>query len=121
MPMMPCLPALPMPAKIILALLALITQQAGELDAIKRITLNLASSLELRVVLDGVVQEALRLVKDARLVQIHLYQEGNLVPGTSLDAQGEQRSPGAANSWLNNILQQVTNSHAIATLGERGN
>jgi len=98
-----------------ITLLALITQQAGELDALKRITLNLASSLELEVVLGEVVQEALRLVKDACLVQIHLYQEGRLIPSTSLDALGEQNMA-ELQIQVENVIQQVTSSQQLKLL-----
>jgi len=47
-------------------LLLLIQRQAAELDALKRISLNLTSSLDLQAVLDGVIQEAMLLVKDAQ-------------------------------------------------------
>ena len=46
-------------------LLLLIQRQAAELDALKRITFNLTSNLDLQAVLDGVVREAMQLVKDA--------------------------------------------------------
>ena len=69
-------------------LLAIIQQQAAELDALKRITLNLTSNLELQSVLDAVVTEALRLINDAENANIFLYQDGQLKFGASLDAAG---------------------------------
>jgi diguanylate cyclase (GGDEF)-like protein len=71
-------------------LLVVIEQQAAELDALKRITLNLTSSLELQNVLDAVVQEAMQLVKDANDVHIFLYQDDTLVFGASLDRNGDK-------------------------------
>jgi two-component system cell cycle response regulator len=71
-------------------LLLLIQSQAAELDALKRISLNLTSSLDLQAVLDGVVKEALHLVKDAQDAHIYLYQEDKLVFGTSLNINGEE-------------------------------
>jgi len=71
-------------------LLMLIQRQAAELDALKRITLNLTSSLDLQAVLDGVVKEALGLVKDAQDAHIFLFQEENLVFGASLKKDGEK-------------------------------
>lgn len=71
-------------------LLVLIERQAAELDALKRITINLTSSLELQSVLDGVVKEALSLVKDAQEAHIFLYQEEKLVFGASLKKDGEK-------------------------------
>jgi len=71
-------------------LLMLIQQQAAELDALKRITLNLTSSLDLQAVLDGVVKEAMQLVKDAQDAHIYLVQEEKLVFGASLKNDGEK-------------------------------
>ena len=68
-------------------LLGIIQQQVAELDALKRITLNLTSNLELQGVLDAVVTEAMRLISDARDAQIFLYQDGQLKFGASLDSQ----------------------------------
>lgn len=69
-------------------LLAIIQQQAAELDALKRITLNLTSNLQLQGVLDAVVTEAMNLINDAHDAHIFLYQDGQLKFGASLDAQG---------------------------------
>jgi diguanylate cyclase (GGDEF)-like protein len=69
-------------------LLSLIQQQAAELDALKRITFNLTSSLEPQVVLNGVVAEAMHLVKDADDAHIFLYQDKKIVFGASLKADG---------------------------------
>jgi len=71
-------------------LLMLIQRQAAELDALKRITLNLTSSLDLQAVLDGVVKEAMQLVKDAQDAHIYLVQEEKLVFGASLKKDGEK-------------------------------
>jgi diguanylate cyclase (GGDEF)-like protein len=69
-------------------LLAIIQQQAAELDALKRITLNLTSNLQLQGVLDAVVTEAMHLINDANDAHIFLYQDGQLKFGASLDAKG---------------------------------
>lgn len=71
-------------------LLIMIQRQAAELDALKRITLNLTSSLDLQSVLDGVVTEALKLVKDAQDAHIYLLQDEKLVFGASLKKDGEK-------------------------------
>jgi diguanylate cyclase (GGDEF)-like protein len=71
-------------------LLAIIQQQAAELDAIKRIALNLTSSLELQVVLESVVKEAMRLVYGAEDAHIYLYQDGKINFGASLSADGRK-------------------------------
>ncbi len=69
-------------------LLMIIERQAAELDALKRITFNLTSNVELKSVLDAVVSEALHLVKDAHEAHIHLFQNDRLVFGASLDENG---------------------------------
>jgi len=69
-------------------LMGIIQQQAAELDALKRITLNLTSNLELQGVFDAVVTEAMRLINDARDAQIFLYHEGQLKFGACLDSKG---------------------------------
>jgi len=71
-------------------LLLLIQRQAAELDALKRITLNLTSSLDLQAVLDGVVREAMQLVKDAQDAHIYLFHEDKLIFGASLKNNGEE-------------------------------
>ncbi len=71
-------------------LLLLLQSQANELDAIKRISLNLTSSLDLQAVLDGVVNEALLLVKDAYDAHIYLYQDNKLIFGASMNKSGEK-------------------------------
>jgi diguanylate cyclase (GGDEF)-like protein len=73
-------------------LVAIIQQQADELDALKRITVNLTSSLQMQVILDAIVSEAMHLLKDARDVHIFLYQEGKLRFGASLDSDGQRNA-----------------------------
>lgn len=68
-------------------------QQADELDALKKLSLNLTSSLDLQTVLDAVVAEALRLVKNARAAHIFLYSNKKLEFGASLDVQGIRNRP----------------------------
>jgi len=69
-------------------LLATIQQQADELNTLKRITLKLTSSLQMQVILETIVAEALRLIKYARDAHIFLYQDGQLKFGASLDSDG---------------------------------
>lgn len=69
-------------------LMAIIQQQAAELDALKRITFNLTSNLQLQGVLDTVVTEAMHLISDAQDAHIFLYQDDALKFGASLDADG---------------------------------
>lgn len=78
------------------SLIALVKQQADELDALKSISLNLTSSLDLQTVLDAVVTEAMRLVRHARTAHIYLYSKGHLEFGASLSTNGEKNKPFAA-------------------------
>jgi diguanylate cyclase (GGDEF)-like protein len=71
-------------------LVAILQQQANELDALKRITVNLTSSLQMQVVLETIVSEAMRLIKDARDAHIFLYQDGILRFGASLNSDGQR-------------------------------
>ncbi|WKZ36860.1 MAG: sensor domain-containing diguanylate cyclase [Anaerolineales bacterium] len=72
------------------SLLTLVRQQADELDSLKSISLNLTSSLEFQTVLDAVVSEAMRLVKNSRSAHIFLYSHGRLEFGASLNMDGER-------------------------------
>lgn len=71
-------------------LMAIIQQQAAEMDALKRIMANLTSSLQMQVVLETIVTEATRLIKDAKDTHIFLYQEDTLKFGASLDSEGQR-------------------------------
>ncbi|HNN13183.1 MAG TPA: sensor domain-containing diguanylate cyclase [Anaerolineales bacterium] len=75
------------------SLLATVKHQADELDALKRISLNLTSSLDLQEVLDTVVVEAMGLIRNARAVHIFLYERGQLEFGSSLDSGGAKNIP----------------------------
>ncbi|MFN3491106.1 MAG: diguanylate cyclase domain-containing protein, partial [Anaerolineales bacterium] len=75
------------------SLMATVKHQANELDALKRISLNLTSSLDLQTVLDAVVTEALSLVRDARSAQIYLYERNVLEFGASLSSNGVRNVP----------------------------
>jgi diguanylate cyclase (GGDEF)-like protein len=68
-------------------------QQADELDALKKLSLNLTSSLDLQTVLDAVVTEAMRLVKNARTAHIFLYEGGKLEFGAALNDEGVRNTP----------------------------
>ena len=72
------------------ALLALAKQQADELDALKKLSHNLTSNLDLPTVLDAVVREAMLLVKNARAAHIFLYINNKLEFGSALDTSGER-------------------------------
>ena len=75
------------------ALLALLKQQGDELDALKKLSINLTSSLDLPDVLDAVVTEAMRLIENARDVNIFLYKNNRLSFGAALDSDGTRNKP----------------------------
>jgi len=75
------------------AILLTLKQQADELNALKRLSLNLTSSLDLQIVLNAVVTEAAHLVKNARAVHIFLYINGKLEFGAVLNQDGPRNKP----------------------------
>ena len=75
------------------ALLSLLKQQADELDALKKLSLNLTSSLDLQTVLEAVVSEAMRLVKNARTAHIFLFRNNSLEFGAALNYEGVRNTP----------------------------
>ena len=75
------------------ALLSLLKQQTDELDALKKLSINLTSSLDLPDVLDAVVTEAMRLIQNARDINIFLYRNQKLSFGAALDADGTRNKP----------------------------
>ena len=77
------------------ALLAVLKQQTDELDALKKLSINLTSSLDLPDVLDAVVSEAMRLIENAHDVNIFLYRNQKLSFGAALDADGTRNRPWA--------------------------
>ena len=71
------------------SLLMILQQQTDELDTLRKLSLNLTSSLNLPTVLDAVVTEAMRLVKKARTTHIFIYNsDGFLEFGAALDDDG---------------------------------
>jgi len=75
------------------SLLSLLKQQTDELDALKKLSINLTSSLDLPDVLDAVVTEAVRLIENARDVNIFLYKSHKLSFGAALDSDGTRNKP----------------------------
>lgn len=75
------------------SLMTMVKQQADELDALKKLSLNLTSSLDHQTVLDAIVTEAMRLVKHAHEAHIFLYIHGKLDFGASLTSSGERNKP----------------------------
>ncbi len=74
-------------------LVFMLKQQADELDALKKLSLNLTSSLDIQTVLDAVVTEAMRLVRNSRAAAIYLYTGRRLEFGASLDSEGIRNRP----------------------------
>ena len=74
-------------------LLFLLKQQTDELDALKKLSINLTSSLDLPDVLDAVVTEAMRLIENTRDVNIFLYKNHKLSFGAALDSDGTRNKP----------------------------
>ncbi|HET9589308.1 MAG TPA: sensor domain-containing diguanylate cyclase, partial [Anaerolineales bacterium] len=75
------------------ALLSMLKQQTDELDALKKLSINLTSSLDLPAVLDAVVSEAMRLIANARDINIFLYKNHKLSFGAGLDSDGTRNKP----------------------------
>ena len=75
------------------SLLAVLKQQTDELDALKKLSIHLTSSLDLPDVLDAVVLEAVRLIDNARDVNIFLYKSNKLSFGAALDSDGTRNKP----------------------------
>lgn len=68
-------------------LISLLKQQSAELDTLRKLSLNLTSSLDMPTVLDAIVQEAMQLVADARVAQIFLYRNGLLEFGAAMQSK----------------------------------
>ena len=75
------------------ALLSMLKQQTDELDALKKLSINLTSSLDLPDVLDAVVSEAMRLIENAHDLNIFLYKNHKLSFGAALDSDGTRNKP----------------------------
>jgi diguanylate cyclase (GGDEF)-like protein len=73
------------------ALLTLLKQQTAELDALRKLSLNLTSSLDMPTVLDAIAHEAMRLVPNTLAVHIFLYRNGLLQFGSALQNDGSTR------------------------------
>ena len=70
--------------------LTLLEQQVAELNTLKKLSLHLSSSLNLKTVLNAVVTDARDLLKNTRTVHIFLYdtQNDKLTFGSALDQHG---------------------------------
>ena len=93
------------------ALLSMLKQQTEELDALKKLSINLTSSLDLPDVLDALVSEAIQLIPNARDVHIFLYKNGKLSFGAALDSKGNRNT-----SWPKPRTNGLT--YTVARSGE---
>jgi len=93
------------------ALLNMLKQQSDELDALKKLSVHLTSSLDLPDVLDAVVSEAMRLIKSARDAHIFLYKNKKLTFSAALDSDGNHNK-----SWAKPRLNGLT--YTVARQGE---
>ncbi len=76
-----------------LRLLKATEQRAAELDAVRRASLTLTSSLDLHAVLNALLESVLQLVSGMEDAHIFLYQGGRLAFGAALWADGRQDNP----------------------------
>ena len=74
------------------ALLSMLRQQSEELDTLKKLSINLTSSLDLPDVLDALVSETMQLIPNANDAHIFLYKDGRLSFGAALDAAGKKNT-----------------------------
>lgn len=74
-------------------LLRLISRQIEELEIFHNVSLSLTSTLDLSVVLEKIVTEAMRLVEHANTVNIFLFQRGALYFGAARDRLGMRDKP----------------------------
>ena len=93
------------------ALLTMLKQQSEELDALKKLSINLTSSLDLPDVLDALVSEAIQLIPNARDVHIFLYKNGKLSFGAALDSAGNKNT-----TWAKPRTNGLT--YTVARSGE---
>lgn len=74
-------------------LLSLANDQAEELEALKRLSLNLTTNLELSTVLEAVIFDATQLVPSTRTAHIFLFRNNKLEFGAAVDSSGKQNRP----------------------------
>ena len=74
-------------------LLSLANEQAEELQALKKLSFNLTSNLDLPTVLDMVMQNAMHMVPTTRTAHIFLYRNEKIEFGAAVDYSGKQSRP----------------------------
>jgi diguanylate cyclase (GGDEF)-like protein len=102
------------------ALLAMLKQQADELDALRKLSIHLTSSLDLPDVLDAVTSEALRLIDDSQDAHIFLYKNRKLTFGAALDADGN-RNKGWVKPRLNGLTYTVARDGQLVIIEDMRN
>jgi len=75
------------------ALLNMLKEQSEELEALKKLSIKLTSSLDLPDVLDSLVSEAMQIIPNTRDVHIFLYDNNSLAFAASLDSDGNKNKP----------------------------
>ena len=86
-------------------------RRGAELEALRQASLHVTSSLELRPVLDAIIEHALELVS-ADNTHIFLYEEEKLAFGAAMWAGGLQREPYA-------VPRESGLTYTVAQLGKR--
>ena len=102
------------------ALLAMIKQQADELDALRKLSVHLTSSLDLPDVLDAVTSEAIRLIDNSRDAHIFLYKNRRLTFGAALDADGN-RNKGWVKPRMNGLTYTVARDGQLVIVEDMRN
>jgi len=102
------------------ALLAMLKQQTDELDALRKLSIHLTSSLDLPDVLDAVCTEAMRLIANAKDVQIFLYKNKRLTFGAALDLEGN-RNKAFSKPRTNGLTYTVARDGAMITVEDMRN
>lgn len=93
------------------ALLAMLKQQSDELEALRKLSIHLTSSLDLPDVLDAVTSEAIHLIANARDAHIFLYKNRKLTFGAALNSDGSQNKV-----WSKPRMNGLT--YSVARSGE---
>lgn len=88
-----------------------VRQRSAELEAIRKASLSLTSSLDLNEVLDTILENTLDLLTDVQDAHIFLYSDGGLHFGAALWADGRKGQP-----WSNPRPEGLT--YTVARTGE---
>ncbi len=69
------------------------TRRASEIDAVLQASLRLTSHLELREVLDAIVEIAFKVLHEPREIDVFLYEADRLIFGAAMSAEGRRDRP----------------------------